>query len=216
MVVAPRPRTFAQAKAAGCHRRPGPVPAEGDRRVNVRGRRRQEAGADSPTAAAASAPEPPHVLPPPAKKPKTTVLAVAAGRQYGRVSVFIKRTMMEKPGLSSSTTRHNAYRAIDEAHGMTMLGRTLRVQRSQARREIAILRTDGLQANYHELLIATHAEFKPWVEKHGIESAEVAGDPAELMRICVENGMFTPSFIFEANSTYHSWIDILCQTRWAA
>lgn len=94
---------------------------------------------------------------------------------------------------------------------MTMLGLTLRVQRSQARREIAILRTD-----YHELLITTHAEFRPWVEKHGIESAEVAGDPAELTRICVENGMFTPSFIFEANSTYRSWLDLLFQTRWAA
>ncbi|KAF2173917.1 glycosyltransferase family 1 protein [Zasmidium cellare ATCC 36951] len=74
----------------------------------------------------------------------------------------------------------------------------------------------GLIAEGHRPKIATHAEFRPWVEKHGIEFAEVAGDPAELMRICVENGMFTPSFIFEANSTYRSWLDLLCQTGWAA
>lgn len=74
----------------------------------------------------------------------------------------------------------------------------------------------GLIAEGHRPKIATHAEFRPWVEKHGIDFAEIAGDPAELMRICVENGMFTPSFIFEANSTYRGWLDLLCQTGWAA
>ena len=33
--------------------------------------------------------------------------------------------------------------------------------------------------------------------QHGIEFGYVGGDPAELMRICVENGMFTVSFIKE-------------------
>lgn len=37
---------------------------------------------------------------------------------------------------------------------MEMLGRTLRVQRSQARREIAILRADGLLPSRYELLMA--------------------------------------------------------------
>jgi len=35
--------------------------------------------------------------------------------------------------------------------------------------------------------------------EHGIEFAPVEGDPAELMRICVEYGMFTPAFLIEAN-----------------
>ena len=48
--------------------------------------------------------------------------------------------------------------------------------------------------------IATHAEFKDWIEGHGIEFGRVEGDPAELMRICVENGMFTYSFLKEATS----------------
>jgi sterol 3beta-glucosyltransferase len=57
----------------------------------------------------------------------------------------------------------------------------------------------GLLAEGHKPKIATHAEYKPWIEKHGIEFAQVEGDPAELMRICIENGMFTYSFIKEAS-----------------
>ena len=33
--------------------------------------------------------------------------------------------------------------------------------------------------------------------QYGIEYGYVGGDPAELMRICVENGMFTVSFLKE-------------------
>lgn len=58
----------------------------------------------------------------------------------------------------------------------------------------------GLLKEGHKPRIATHAEFQPWVESHGIEFARVEGDPAELMRICVENGMFTYSFLKEASS----------------
>jgi len=58
----------------------------------------------------------------------------------------------------------------------------------------------GLLKEGHRPKIATHKEFEPWVRKHGIEFAQVDGDPAELMRICVENGMFTPAFLYEANS----------------
>lgn len=74
----------------------------------------------------------------------------------------------------------------------------------------------GLIAEGHRPKLATHAEFKPWIEKHGIEFAEIAGDPAELMRICVDNGMFTPNFVIEANSKFRVWLDALCDTGWAA
>lgn len=33
--------------------------------------------------------------------------------------------------------------------------------------------------------------------QHGIEFASVGGDPAELMQMCVDNGMFTISFMKE-------------------
>ena len=73
-----------------------------------------------------------------------------------------------------------------------------------------------LLAEGHRPKIATHAEFKDWVTKHGIEFATVDGDPAELMRICVENGMFTYSFLREASVKFRGWIDELLTSAWTA
>ncbi|GAB1209909.1 Sterol 3-beta-glucosyltransferase [Aspergillus pseudonomiae] len=73
----------------------------------------------------------------------------------------------------------------------------------------------GLLAEGHKPKIATHAEFEPWVRKHGIDFAPVDGDPAELMRICVENGMFTYSFLKEASTKFRGWIDDLLSSAWA-
>lgn len=74
----------------------------------------------------------------------------------------------------------------------------------------------GLLAEGHKPKIATHREFKDWVEKHGIEFAPVEGDPSELMRLCIENGTFTVSFLREANSTMRSWLDGLLTSSWHA
>lgn len=68
----------------------------------------------------------------------------------------------------------------------------------------------GLIADGHKPKIATHAEFGDWVRKHGIDFAPVEGDPAELMRICVDNGMFTPSFLLEANSKVSAVLSQMC------
>lgn len=74
----------------------------------------------------------------------------------------------------------------------------------------------GFLAEGHRPKIATHAEFEPWVRKHGIDFSPVDGDPAELMRICVENGMFTYSFLREASLKFRSWIDDLLSSAWKA
>ena len=74
----------------------------------------------------------------------------------------------------------------------------------------------GLIAEGHKPRIATHVEFKDWIESHGIAFAPVDGDPAELMRICVENGMFTYSFLKEASSKFRGWIDELLTSGWKA
>lgn len=74
----------------------------------------------------------------------------------------------------------------------------------------------GLIAEGHRPRIATHHEFKDWVESHGIEFRPVEGDPAELMRICVENGMFTYSFLREASSKFRGWINELLTSGWEA
>ncbi|EKM60815.1 glycosyltransferase family 1 protein [Phanerochaete carnosa HHB-10118-sp] len=74
----------------------------------------------------------------------------------------------------------------------------------------------GLMADGHRARIATHGEFKEWVESHGIEFGYVGGDPAELMRICVENGTFTVAFLREGMQKFRGWIDDLLKTSWEA
>ncbi|TFY83983.1 hypothetical protein EWM64_g43 [Hericium alpestre] len=74
----------------------------------------------------------------------------------------------------------------------------------------------GLMADGHRVRIATHGEFQNWVESHGIEFGYVGGDPAELMRICVENGTFTVAFLREGMQKFRGWIDDLLKTSWEA
>jgi sterol 3beta-glucosyltransferase len=74
----------------------------------------------------------------------------------------------------------------------------------------------GLLAEGHRPRIATHFEFKGWIESHGIDFAPVDGDPAELMRLCIENGVFTYSFLKEASSKFRGWIDDLLFSGWRA
>lgn len=74
----------------------------------------------------------------------------------------------------------------------------------------------GLLAEGHKPKIATHIEFKDWIEGHGIEFAPVEGDPAELMRLCIEHGTFTVSFLREANWTMRAWLDGLLASSWLA
>ncbi|KAF8746324.1 hypothetical protein AX14_000107 [Amanita brunnescens Koide BX004] len=74
----------------------------------------------------------------------------------------------------------------------------------------------GLMADGHRCKIATHGEFQAWIESHGIEFGYVGGDPAELMRICVENGTFTVSFLKEGLLMFRGWLDDLLKTSWDA
>ncbi|KAG6885710.1 Sterol 3-beta-glucosyltransferase [Termitomyces sp. T159_Od127] len=91
----------------------------------------------------------------------------------------------------------------------------------------------GLMGDGHRCKIATHGEFKDWIESYGIEFGFVGGDPAELMKICVENGTFTVSFLKEgllkvAHNTlkpkpflsqtaqFRGWLDDLLKTSWEA
>ncbi|WWC86113.1 uncharacterized protein L201_000984 [Kwoniella dendrophila CBS 6074] len=74
----------------------------------------------------------------------------------------------------------------------------------------------GLQAEGHTTRIASHGEYKDWVEGHGIEFASVGGDPAELMQMCVDNGMFTVSFLKEGLQKFRGWLDELLTSSWEA
>ncbi|KKA26004.1 hypothetical protein TD95_002722 [Thielaviopsis punctulata] len=72
----------------------------------------------------------------------------------------------------------------------------------------------GLLAEGHQPKIVTHAEFGPWVQSHGIDFAAISGDPAELMRLCIDNGMFTWTFLREATSMFRGWLDDLFASAW--
>ncbi|KAH0826010.1 hypothetical protein J3R83DRAFT_7485 [Lanmaoa asiatica] len=52
------------------------------------------------------------------------------------------------------------------------------------------------------------------VPSHGIEYGYVGGDPAELMRICIENGAFTVAFWKEGVLRFRGWFDDLLKTSW--
>ncbi|KAI9292055.1 UDP-Glycosyltransferase/glycogen phosphorylase [Neoconidiobolus thromboides FSU 785] len=74
----------------------------------------------------------------------------------------------------------------------------------------------GLMKHGHTCRIATHAEYKDWVESHGIEFRVIAGDPGELIKLCVDNGMLSISFWKEGVSKFRGWIDELLESSWEA
>ncbi|KAI9139660.1 hypothetical protein BKA69DRAFT_1084373 [Paraphysoderma sedebokerense] len=74
----------------------------------------------------------------------------------------------------------------------------------------------GLMKHGHKCRIATHKEYQDWIEGHGIEFREVKGDPAEIMRLCVDNGMFTVSFIREVFQKFRGWLDELLESSYYA
>ena len=67
----------------------------------------------------------------------------------------------------------------------------------------------GLLAEGHTVRIATHLEYKEWVESFGIEFRDVKGDPADIMKLVVDNGLFTPSMIREYLLHFTGWIEDL-------
>lgn len=74
----------------------------------------------------------------------------------------------------------------------------------------------GLMAEGHECTIATHGEYQEWVEGHNIGFKSVGGDPAELMRLCVDNGLFTVAFLKEGLAKMRTWLDDLLVSSWKA
>ncbi|ODV95268.1 hypothetical protein PACTADRAFT_50014, partial [Pachysolen tannophilus NRRL Y-2460] len=74
----------------------------------------------------------------------------------------------------------------------------------------------GLLKEGHKVKIVSHAEFRPWVEKYGMEFGEIAGDPAELMNLMVTHGSMSVAFLKEASSKFRGWITDLLESSWVA
>ncbi len=60
--------------------------------------------------------------------------------------------------------------------------------------------SQGLIRAGHNVTIATHEEFRGFVEGYGVTFNVLSGNPHELLELCVSNGMFTVDFVREARS----------------
>ncbi|KAF7299097.1 Glycosyltransferase family 1 protein [Mycena indigotica] len=72
----------------------------------------------------------------------------------------------------------------------------------------------GLMKEGHEVTIVTHDEYKPWVESFGITHKQAGGDPGALMKLSVENKMFSPEFFKESLQNFRPWLDQLLIDSW--
>ncbi|KAK1230352.1 hypothetical protein PQX77_006562 [Marasmius sp. AFHP31] len=68
----------------------------------------------------------------------------------------------------------------------------------------------------HKVTIITHEEYKPWVEGFGLAHKTAGGDPAALMKLSVENKMFSPEFFKEKVAKFRPWLDELLVEAWEA
>ncbi|KAI0284043.1 hypothetical protein BGY98DRAFT_1183815 [Russula aff. rugulosa BPL654] len=72
----------------------------------------------------------------------------------------------------------------------------------------------ALQKEGHKVTIVTHEEYKEWVTGFGIGHRTAGGDPGALMKLSVENKMFSPQFFKESISNFRSWLDELLVDSW--
>lgn len=72
----------------------------------------------------------------------------------------------------------------------------------------------GLQKEGHTVTIVTHEEYKEWVTGFGLEHRTAGGDPGALMKLSVENKMFSPQFFKESLSNFRTWLDDLLVDSW--
>lgn len=72
----------------------------------------------------------------------------------------------------------------------------------------------GLQKEGHRVTIVTHEEYKEWIVGFGIEHRTAGGDPGALMKLSVENKMFSPEFFKESLTNFRPWLDQLLVDAW--
>jgi sterol 3beta-glucosyltransferase len=72
----------------------------------------------------------------------------------------------------------------------------------------------GLKKEGHHVVIVTHDEYKEWIEGFGLEHRQAGGDPGALMKLSVENKMFSPDFFKESLRNFRPWLDQLLLDAW--
>ncbi|THV05295.1 UDP-Glycosyltransferase/glycogen phosphorylase [Dendrothele bispora CBS 962.96] len=74
----------------------------------------------------------------------------------------------------------------------------------------------GLKREGHEVTIVTHEEYKEWIESFGLRHRQAGGDPGALMKLSVENKMFSPEFFKKSLANFRPWLDQLLLDSWEA
>ncbi|KAJ3828774.1 glycosyltransferase family 1 protein [Lentinula raphanica] len=72
----------------------------------------------------------------------------------------------------------------------------------------------GLKKEHHRVTIVTHEEYRPWIEGFGLEFKQAGGDPGALMKLSVENKMFSPEFFKQSLGNFRPWLDQLLIDAW--
>ncbi|MBW0500544.1 hypothetical protein O181_040259 [Austropuccinia psidii MF-1] len=73
-----------------------------------------------------------------------------------------------------------------------------------------------LMQDGHTVTIASHPEYRSWVESFGILYKDVGGDPAALMNFSVEHNFFSPGFFKEGYIFFRTWLENLFVEAWEA
>ncbi|KAF9468587.1 glycosyltransferase family 1 protein [Collybia nuda] len=72
----------------------------------------------------------------------------------------------------------------------------------------------GLMKEGHRVTIVTHVEYREWIISFGINHRTAGGDPGALMKLSVDNKMFSPEFFRESLSKFRPWLDHLLADAW--
>ncbi|KAK4053271.1 hypothetical protein OIO90_004045 [Microbotryomycetes sp. JL221] len=73
-----------------------------------------------------------------------------------------------------------------------------------------------LKKDGNRVTIASHPEYRKWVESFDLEYKDVGGDPGALMKLSVEHKMFSPGFFKESLGHFRQWLDDLFHESWEA
>ncbi|PLW44886.1 hypothetical protein PCASD_09154 [Puccinia coronata f. sp. avenae] len=73
-----------------------------------------------------------------------------------------------------------------------------------------------LMQDGHTVTIASHPEYRGWVESFGILYKDVGGDPGALMNFSVEHNFFSTGFFKEGLGFFKTWLNNLFLEAWIA
>ncbi|KAG0151620.1 hypothetical protein CROQUDRAFT_56856 [Cronartium quercuum f. sp. fusiforme G11] len=127
---------------------------------------------------------------------------------------------MQGPQISLSTDQIKTLPAIISNVQLNQTVRPLRVvcmtigSRGDVQPYISLAKQ--LQKDGHTVTIASHPEYRSWVESFGILYKDVGGDPGALMKLSVEHSFFSAGFFKEGLGHFRKWLDDLFNEAWLA